>query len=40
MTAEVVLLSIGRRPYTSGLALEKAGLETNERGQVAINKTW
>lgn len=40
MTAEVVLLSIGRRPFTGGLALEKAGLETNERGQVAINKTW
>jgi len=32
MSAEVVLLSIGRRPYTDGLNLEKAGLATNQRG--------
>jgi dihydrolipoamide dehydrogenase len=38
--ADVVLLSIGRRPYTSGLQLEKAGLGVNERGMVDINKTW
>jgi len=40
MTADVVLLSIGRRPFTEGLQLEKAGLSANERGQVDINKTW
>jgi len=32
MDADVVLLSIGRKPYTKGLGLEKAGLETVERG--------
>ena len=32
--AGVVLVSIGRRPNTDGLALDKAGLETNQRGQV------
>src|SRR6478752_5971348 len=32
--ADVVLVSIGRRPNTEGLALDKAGLETNQRGQV------
>ena len=32
MTADVVLLSIGRRPFTGGLNLEAAGLETNARG--------
>lgn len=32
MTADVVLLSIGRRPFTGGLNLEAAGLQTNERG--------
>jgi dihydrolipoamide dehydrogenase len=32
--AEVVLVSIGRRPNTEGLALDKAGLETNKRGQI------
>ena len=32
--ASHVLVSIGRRPNTDGLALEKAGLKTNNRGQV------
>jgi dihydrolipoamide dehydrogenase len=32
--ADNVLVSIGRRPNTDGLALEKAGLKTNERGQI------
>ena len=32
--AEIVLVSIGRRPNTEGLDLAKAGLEANERGQI------
>jgi dihydrolipoamide dehydrogenase len=32
--ASHVLVSIGRRPNTEGLALEKAGLQTNNRGQI------
>ena len=32
--ADVVLVSIGRRPNTEGLALDKAGLQLNNRGQV------
>ena len=32
--ADVVLVSIGRRPNTEGLALDKAGLQTNARGQI------
>jgi len=35
--ADVVLVSIGRKPNTDGLALEKAGLATNARGQVEID---
>src|SRR5690348_11083271 len=31
--ADVVLVSIGRKPNTEGLALEKAGLSANQRGQ-------
>ena len=27
-------MSIGRRPNTEGLALDKAGLQTNQRGQI------
>src|SRR5947199_4877961 len=32
--ADVVLVSIGRRPNTEALALDKAGLQTNQRGQI------
>src|SRR5690242_915474 len=32
--ADVVLVSIGRKPNTEGLALEQAGLQTNQRGQI------
>ncbi|MEV4935438.1 dihydrolipoyl dehydrogenase [Sphingobium sp. LMA1-1-1.1] len=32
--ADVVLVSIGRRPNTEGLGLEKIGLELNARGQI------
>src|SRR5687768_14975098 len=32
--ASHVLVSIGRRPNTDGLALDKAGLAVNQRGQI------
>jgi dihydrolipoamide dehydrogenase len=32
--ADCVLVSIGRRPNTAGLGLDKAGLQTNQRGQI------
>ncbi len=32
--ADVVLVSIGRRPNTDGLGLDKAGLALNKRGQI------
>src|SRR5437763_6687072 len=32
--ADVVLVSIGRRPNTEGLGLDKAGLQTNQRKQI------
>jgi len=34
--ADCVLVSIGRRPNTEGLALDKAGLTVNKRGQIEI----
>ena len=37
ITASHVLVAIGRRPNTDGLALEKAGLTVNARGQVEID---
>jgi dihydrolipoamide dehydrogenase len=35
--ADTVLVSIGRKPNTDGLALDKAGLATNQRGQIEID---
>ena len=35
--ADAVLVAIGRRPNTDGLALDKAGLSVNARGQVEID---
>ncbi|HEY0271200.1 MAG TPA: dihydrolipoyl dehydrogenase [Sphingomonas sp.] len=37
IAADAVLVSIGRRPNTDGLALDKAGLAVNQRGQVEID---
>ncbi len=34
LEADCVLVSIGRRPNTDGLALDKAGLTVNQRGQI------
>ena len=37
MTADCVLVSIGRKPNTEGLGLENIGLETNDRGQIEVD---
>lgn len=34
--ADAVLVAIGRRPNIEGLALEKSGVETNDRGQIEV----
>jgi len=38
LKCDVVLLSIGRRPYTEGLGLKAAGVETDERGFIKIDE--
>ncbi|MCS6985944.1 MAG: dihydrolipoyl dehydrogenase [Sphingomonadaceae bacterium] len=35
--ADRVLLAVGRRPYTQGLALERAGLAVDERGRLPVD---
>ena len=37
LEADCVLVSIGRRPNTEGLGLDKIGLATNERGQIEVD---
>jgi dihydrolipoamide dehydrogenase len=38
ISADYVLESVGRRPNTEGLGLEKIGIETNQRGFIKVNK--
>ena len=38
MDADIVLVSVGRRPYTDNLGLENAGIKLDERGKIPVNK--
>ncbi|OMJ08450.1 Dihydrolipoyl dehydrogenase, mitochondrial, partial [Smittium culicis] len=38
--SEVVLVSIGRRPYTDGLGLENVGVQVDKRGQVIQTQNY
>src|SRR2546423_9905522 len=38
--ADVVLVSIGRKPNTEGLGLDKAGLQTNAKGQIETDHNF
>ena len=38
--ADVVLISVGRKPYTNGLNLENVGVKTDEKGKVKVNKNF
>jgi dihydrolipoamide dehydrogenase len=40
LDADVVLVSIGRKPNTDGLALDKAGITPNARGQIEIGHNF
>jgi len=36
-TADVVLVCVGRRPFTANLGLESVGIQVNKRGQIEVN---
>lgn len=38
ITSEVVLMAIGRKAYTEGLGLDKAGIETDDRGRIEVDE--
>lgn len=40
MEADVVLVAIGRRPYTDGLGLDAIGLETDNQGRIAVDEDF
>jgi len=38
--ADVVLISVGRKPHTKGLNLKNVGVQTDEKGRVKVNKNF
>jgi len=38
ITADYCLVAVGRKPYTTGLNLEKAGISTDEKGRIKTNE--
>jgi dihydrolipoamide dehydrogenase len=38
--ADLVLVAVGRKPFTAGLDLDKAGVKVTERGRIAVNGHW
>ena len=39
-SAEIVLVAVGRKPFTTGLDLDKAGVKLTEKGRIAVNDHW
>jgi len=39
-TCDVLLVAVGRRPYTEGLGLAEAGVRTDERGRIEVDAHW
>jgi len=39
-SAEIVLVAVGRKPFTAGLDLDKAGVKLTEKGRIAVNDGW
>ena len=40
LTANLVLVAVGRKAYTTGLELDKAGIATDSRGRITVAKHW
>ena len=38
LKSDYCLVSVGRRPYTDGLGLEKLGISPDERGRIPVNE--
>ncbi|PRT54576.1 Dihydrolipoyl dehydrogenase, mitochondrial [Wickerhamiella sorbophila] len=40
LESEVLLVAVGRRPYTEGLGLDKVGIETDKKGRVVMDSEY
>ena len=39
-SGDLVLVSVGRKPFTAGLELDKVGVKLTDRGRIAVNEHW
>ncbi len=39
-SGDLVLVSVGRKPYTAGLDLDKIGVKLTDRGRIAVQDHW
>ena len=39
-SGDLVLVSVGRKPFTTGLDLDKVGVKLTDRGRIAVNDHW
>ena len=37
LDSDILLVAVGRKPYTEGLGLENVGIKTNKRGRIEVN---
>lgn len=40
LECDVLLVSVGRRPYTNNLGLEEMGIERDQRGRIPVNSVF
>jgi dihydrolipoyl dehydrogenase len=40
LSADIVLVAVGRKPYTEGLGLKEAGVQTDEKGRIVVDKKF
>ena len=40
LSAEIVLMAVGRKPYTDSLGLDKVGVAMDERGRIEVDETF
>jgi len=40
ISAEIVLMAVGRKPYTDKLGLDKVGVDMDERGRIHVDETF
>ena len=40
LASDVIMVCVGRRPFTEGLGLETVGIKVNEKGQIPVDDNF